>query len=465
MTGNWFATFAIFSWPIVAVSLYFFFSFSVATVSNILGALLLLPSGVATKFEMIPAFDKVSIPNLCAVLGCILFARRAKQVASRVGFVEVLAFAYITSPLITSLLNSDLVAIGDRILPGVGYYDGISALLSQAIYFLPFFIARRYLTRSSDVEIVLGALVVAGLFYSLPILIEIRMSPQLSNWIYGYSPSAFVHNLRYGGYRPQVFMTNGLATSFLVATAFLAALAIWRARIVVKSIPLPAVASYLAVIVILCKSAGALVYSITIGACITLLKPRTQMRIAAVMVSIGLLYPLLRSVDLFPTNSLVGIAAIFNEERAASLKFRFDQEKNLLAHANERAFFGWGRYGRSRVYSDAGDDISATDGLWIITLGQAGLIGFLAQFGLLVLPVFRAFASFRFVKSKREQVLMAALSVILAVTVVEQIPNASISPWSWLLAGTLLARAEAVRASVGKAASMHPLSRKIVSDA
>jgi hypothetical protein len=37
---------------------------------------------------------------------------------------------------------------------------------------------------------------------------------------------------------------------------------------------------------------------------------------------------------------------------------------------------------------------------------------------------------------------VSALILIVAITVVEQLPNASISSWSWLLAGTLLGRVE-----------------------
>jgi hypothetical protein len=461
MTANWFANFAIFAWPVAAVLLYMRLPFPIATVSNILGALLLLPSGVATKLEMIPAFDKVSIPNLCAVTGCLLFARRARSFSSRIGIVEVLILVYVSSPLITSSLNNDSVIIGDRVLPGVGLYDGFSAVLSQSIYFLPFFVGRKFLSLSSDTELILKALVVSALLYSIPMLIEVRMSPQLSNWIYGYSPSAFVHDVRYGGYRPVVFMINGLAASFFVATAFLAALAFWRAKISLKRLRPAVVSFYLGFIVVLCKSAGVLVYSAGIGGCIAITKPKIQMRIAAIIVSIGMLYPLLRSANLFPTQVFVELASSFDEQRAASLKYRFDQEQGLLAHANERPFFGWGRYGRSRVYSSAGADISTTDGLWIITLGQAGLIGFLAQFGLLAIPVFRAIACFRFVKSERERILIAALTAIVAVTFVEQIPNASISPWSWLVAGALLGRAELIHSS----ASQQPLKRRIMKSA
>jgi hypothetical protein len=463
MTANWFATFAIFGWPIVAFCIYRALPFNLATLSNILGALLLLPSGAATKFEMIPAFDKVSVPNLCAFVACFLFAPRIRRDASSFGIVGCLAALYLFSPVITAVLNGDPIVVGNRFLPGVGYYDGISALLSQSIYFLPFFIGRRFLRDSTDSVAILRVLVVAALLYSLPMLLEVRMSPQLSNWIYGYAPSDFAHDVRYGGYRPMVFMINGLATSFFVATAFLAALALWRAKVRVLRLPAGGINVYLGVIVVLCKSAGALAYSVSAGACVAFLKPRSQVKIAAVIVAIALLYPTLRTVDLFPSNTVLDFAAFFDAERAASLKFRFNQEDMLLAHANERPLFGWGRYGRNRIYSSSGDDISTTDGLWIITLGQLGFFGFLAQFGLLAMPVFRALASLRFVTQKRDAVVLGALTLIVALTIVEQIPNASISPWSWLLAGALLGRAEALRATSSRRLSSLQMFPKTLS--
>jgi hypothetical protein len=395
-----------------------------------------------------------------------LFAPRQKRVAAGFGLVGLLATIYICSPLFTSALNNDPIVVGGTIVPGVGYYDGISAMLSQSIFFLPFFIGRRFLQNSSDNEAILRALVIAGLLYSLPLLLEIRLSPQLSNWIYGYSPSAFVHDARYGGYRPVVFLINGLAASFFATTAFLAAISLWRAEVKIQKLSPAGVNAYLGVIVILCKSAGALTYALVIGPCLAILKPKAQLWIATVIVAIALLYPALRTTNLFPSNSVVDLAASFSEERAASLKFRFDQEEELLAHAMERPVFGWGRYGRNRVYSeDSGGDVSTTDGLWIIILGELGIVGFLAQFGLLALPVFRALASLKFVRSRRDRVLMAALAVIVALDLIEQIPNASISPWSWLLAGALLGRAEAIRVTLQRLPRSRLISRETVGNA
>ena len=44
----------------------------------------------------------------------------------------------------------------------------------------------------ADSEEILRVLIIAGLVYSVPMLFEIRLSPQLHNWIYGYYPSQFV---------------------------------------------------------------------------------------------------------------------------------------------------------------------------------------------------------------------------------------------------------------------------------
>jgi len=77
-----------------------------------------------------------------------------------------------------------------------------------------------------------------------------------------------------------------------------------------------------------------------------------------------------------------------DEDRAQSLKYRLDNEQALLSRASERFLFGWDVFGRNRIYDEQTvRDMNVTDGQWIITIGQFGLVGFLLQFGLLALPV------------------------------------------------------------------------------
>ena len=143
---------------------------------------------------------------------------------------------------------------------------------------------------------------------------------------------------------------------------------------------------------------------------------------------------------------MIEIANTISTDRAESLKTRFDNEDQLLQRASQRFLFGWGRWGRSRIYDkNSGKDLSITDGRWIIDIGQFGLFGFLAEFGLLVLPIFRAASALKFAGSINDKVNLAALALILATSVVDLLPNSGLMPWTWLLAGALLGRAEALR--------------------
>lgn len=459
--ANLFAYAAILAWPLVALIFYSNRPFTEATAWTVVGALLFLPSQVAIKFEMIPAIDKSSIASLSIVICGTLFAARQRRSSSITVSVAALAAIYIISPVVTSALNNDLVVAGPRIIPGVGYYDGISALLSQAILFVPFFVGRRYLDRAHDTETLLRVLVLSALIYSIPMLVEIRLSPQLSAWIYGTSSAATSVEMRYGGFRPVVFMINGLAAAFFLSTAVLSATAFWRARAKLANLPSVGVSAFLGVVLVLCKSAGALVYGLLFGVLVKWAAPKTQMNIAVVLAAIAIAYPMLRIYDVVPTRQILEIAATFNQERAESLKVRFDQEQQLLSHASERFWFGWGRYGRSRVYDQDGKDISITDGQWIVTFGQFGFFGFIAQFGLLTFPVFLAARTLNLTRHQREASFLCCLALIVALTVVEQLPNASLNSWSWLLAGALLAKCTTIRAHRACSKSVEaPRSRK-----
>ena len=150
--------------------------------------------------------------------------------------------------------------------------------------------------------------------------------------------------------------------------------------------------------------------------------------------------------------------------RATSLETRFTNEQQLLDHALQRPWFGWGRFGRNRVYAASGANNSITDGAWVIRLGTFGLVGFLAQFLLLGQSVLRAAFSLRFARSNEESIYLTALALIVAINVVDLLPNSSISPWTWLLVGTLLGRTENMYAAARQATRsgpMHPESDKL----
>jgi len=148
-------------------------------------------------------------------MGCIVAARGSFKFWHKFGLIESIILIYVASPFVTSSMNNDAIMVGDTVLPGVGNYDAFSAALAQLISILPLIIGRSLFRTSETNVAIFRALVLSGLVYSLPLLFEIRMSPQLHEWIYGLKPSQFLQGLRGGGYRPMAFLGHGLTASLL----------------------------------------------------------------------------------------------------------------------------------------------------------------------------------------------------------------------------------------------------------
>jgi hypothetical protein len=70
---------------------------------------------------------------------------------------------------------------------------------------------------------------------------------------------------------------------------------------------------------------------------------------------------------------------VAGEPRAESLQFRLEEERPLFERAMRRPIFGWGGWNRNRrVSGDDGGQMGVTDSLWILALGQNGLVGLTA---------------------------------------------------------------------------------------
>jgi len=413
---------------------------------SIVGAFLLLPKGVMVDLPMIPPLDKETIPNLAIFFVCLFILGKRVPLFPKTGSARGLMLIYIISPFITALLNSDPVIIGPAYIKGMNSYDALSAVIRQFLFVLPFMLGLHFFKSDKALEEMLTVLVIAGIWYSIPMLFEMRMSPQLNVWIYGYFPHSFQQQMRGDGFRPVVFIGHGLWVAFFALTALISAVAFWQ----IKKSPLRKfssgmVAGYLAVVLILCKSMASLVYAFVLFILVKFIRPKNQMFIAVIMVVLSLSYPLTRGLGWFPVQQISELAESVNERRAESLTFRFHHEDMLLNKTEHRPFFGWGTWGRNRIYDlTTGKDISVTDGRWIIVFSQFGWMGLIAEFGLLALPVFRSRKTIRFLKSRREIVVMAAFTLILAIGILDLLPNNTMTPLTWLMAGALLGRTQQI---------------------
>jgi hypothetical protein len=263
------------------------------------------------------------------------------------------------------------------------------------------------------------------------------MSPQLNAWFYGYFPHSFAQQVRNGGFRAVVFLGHGLVVAIFFAVTILATFALWRARRPSDGGAGTLIAgAWLLGVLVLCKSLGALISTLLLLPLLLFASARVQMIVAAAIAVIVLLYPMMRGAGLIPVDRLYAISASISDERAESFKFRLDNEDILLDRANHKPLAGWGIWGRNRVYDpESGRDISVTDGAWIIIIGVYGWIGYAVQFGLLTIP------TLLLALRQRASALSFAttgLCLVLAVNLIDLIPNAGLSPLTWLIAGAVL---------------------------
>jgi hypothetical protein len=438
---NWFAYFMLFSWPLVVVYFVNRYPLKKAILWSIIGAVLFLPEMLSVDLPLLPPLTKSSITTLTLFSILIIIGKNLK-VFQR-GWINKLFIFYLATTFISAELNKFPVYFGERVLPGITHYDALSALIRFFIDFLPFIFGRRYLNELNDNEFIFRVLTIAGLFYSVLMLFEIRMSPQLHNWIYGYTPAQFVQNMRAGGFRPIVFLGGGLPLAFMFSTFLLAAFALLKNKVLVIRFSPLTVIFYMSVVLVLCKTWSATAYAFIGMVLMYKTQPKTQVKIASFMALFAFMFPLFRAMDLIPTRAMVDFVAEFNGERAQSLVFRFDNEDMLLNRAMQRPFFGWGGWGRNRIFDvDSGKDLSVTDGRWIIEIGINGLLGFISYFGLLILPIFYSLKIIGSIEEYRHKVYVAAQTLILGFCVIDLLPNSNMESIHLLLAGSLLGQAE-----------------------
>lgn len=495
--SNSFAYLVLVSWPLVTLVLFRRLPLPQALAWSIVAGYLLLPIRTGWNFPMVPAIDKNLVLSVSAAIMALIAARQERLMSAlprppglvvagpsapwhstggledargasfgraprwmpqgRPGPVMAdaaespqpvayplgrrivigLLLLAVLVPFATVLANLEPLSWGPRTLPGLRPYDGVSAVSSMLVRALPFIMAMMFLATPERHGILLKVLATAGVGYAALALIEVRLSPQLNIWVYGFFPHSWLQHVR-DGFRPVVFMQHGLWLGIFLATATLAACTLWqqaiRERIGTAGWLWGAL--WIGGVLVLSRNFGATFLVLVIAPVIVMTRLRTQVVVAAVVAASVLSYPMLRGAGLVPTDAILSGFSRISPDRADSLGVRITNENRLLAHANEKPLTGWGGWGRNRVYDDRGRDISITDGAWIITLGTYGWLGYIAQFGLLALPTI-------LIALRRREVVTTAtagLMLIMCVNLVDLLPNATSTPLTWLIGGAIAGR-------------------------
>ncbi|HEV8062112.1 MAG TPA: hypothetical protein VGP68_19695, partial [Gemmataceae bacterium] len=207
----------LFGWPLVVLLLFAKLPKHRAVIVAFLVAWLFLP--VVHDPVLGLRWTKMRA-TCCSVVFASLCMDHKHFLSFRARLVDLPMLVWCISPFFSSLDNE------------LGVYDGCSQSLDQFIAWgVPYLAGRLYLTTFDQLRDLAIGVIVSGLIYAPLCLFEIRVSPQLHTWVYGYFPHvSFFQTMRYGGFRPTVFMEHGLAVGAWMCTVTLTAFWLWRCR-------------------------------------------------------------------------------------------------------------------------------------------------------------------------------------------------------------------------------------------
>ena len=356
-----------------------------AVLAAYLGAWLFLSPRAGMKINILPDLDKVTISTVSVLLGVMLFDA-PRLFTFRFHWFDLPVLAWCAVPFATSITN------------GLGYWDGLSAVLENlTLWGIPYYIGRVYFNDWEGFRDLAVAIFIGGVIYVPLCLIEIRMSPQLHRFVYGMHQHGFGQTIRFGGYRPMVFMQHGLAVGFWMTAASL--IGVWlMATGALRSlfgVPMIFIVPVMLVTTVLCKSAagiGFLLMGLTVLFAIKWTKTAIPLYC---LIAVAPTYMVLRSTGQVSGEAAIQLATdVFGPERAQSLEYRIEAENVYVDHALKKALWGYGRWNPKNpgrppwmVYNaDTGRKEAVVDGLWLLTFAVNGLAGLVTLTATILLP-------------------------------------------------------------------------------
>lgn len=324
----------------------------------------------------------------------------------------------------------------------LGVYDGLSsAMYTTIMWGLPYYIGRVYFKDTDILRNFALTILIGGIIYIPFCWVELLISPQLHRMTYGYHQHNFLQTLRDGGgYRPMVYMTHGLMTAmWMMLASFLGAWLYFCKQIPKKILFIPSqlLLLFLIFTFVVMQSVAAISY-LLIGLVILYFTVKAkQYFLIMILLICPHLYIFARLAGSWDGRNFSDfVAEKFSPTRAQSVQFRFDNETVLMEKAKQGTLFGWGGYGRSRVFTKSGKDLTVTDGLWIIVYGGNGIVGL--TFLILTIQVPVILFMFRVKPEQCKTKAMAApaaMAVFLAFTMIDNLLNAMANPIYMLFCG------------------------------
>lgn len=406
-----------------------------------------LPSGDGAIFKVqgIPEYTKSSATSLGILLAAMVFDAAAVW-RVRWHWGDLLMGLFCISPLFSSLSN------------GLGAYDGFSESFKEIVKWgAPYLVGRIYFSDRQALGELAAAVFVAGLVYIPFCLFELRFSPQLHRLVYGYHQHVFAQSIRYGGFRPMVFMDHGLMVGMWMCAAATAGLWLFYSgglglhlqRLFSSQVSRPSPAGQsqvhlalvllLLAIAVLVKSTGAILLMLVAIATLFLV---ARFRLFILALALLMVYPVyvgLRAYQIWDGTNMVSIVAPRRMDRAQSLEFRILNENKLALKAIQHPVFGWGGWNRSRIFDEEGRDLAVTDGQWIIVLGTHGFFAIVLFTLIMGMPLLLLWRRYPLPQWQNPEVApLAFMAIWLLAAMIDCLPNSMINPVFTLFVGGMI---------------------------
>lgn len=465
-SANILAWIVLLGWPIVAFRLVKKYEVQKAVILALVIPYLFMPVKTKLDLPLIPPIDKSMMPSI-ALLMALYFAKHRFLQLPKPLVARVMLLLLFVSPFLTYFVNRRPEVFPAITLPGLSFTDIVQMLFENFLsVYVPFMLGYRFLSHPEQHEMLVKTLLFFGLIYSVLVLWEVRMSPQLHRTFYGYFPHDWRQQIRYGGFRPVVFLGHGLFVAVFMALTVLSAFTVWKTAEPKKRAKALLAFLYLFGVLVLCKSIGSLVLAFLFTLLLWFLGPRLQLKLIHYLMIVVIIFPVFRSSEYFPDEGLINLAASFDTERAESLDFRFRNENLLLERAADRSLFGWGGWGRNFIYSERdGRSLIIVDGYWIIAYSKYGWLGYIALFCIYALPIMAQARRARKEKKLEISPYTMCLCAMLALNVIDSLVNASITIVTGLIAGAVWANAHTTEEVVQKSPKHAPAGSGRVSTA
>lgn len=319
--------------------------------------------------------------------------------------------------------------------------DAFSALrFSLLQWTVPYFIGRLYLSDAVGCRRVAIALVIAAAAYAPLCLLEVRIAPQLHHMVYGFQQHSFSQVLRFGGYRPMVFMQHGLAVALLMCLATLSQYWLWRsgAWTALGEKWSAILFLFLAGTAFMCKSFGAI--GLGIAGVGTLIISRFA-HIRWLWIGLILVMPLYvttRATGILTAeriNSFLGRQ--IDLSRKESFEFRVVNEDKFMAALRGQNLTGMGTDPNARP-KDHNLLPIVIDGQWIIEYFSNGLVNLTALAFFFLAPAVRFLWNHPPEAWSTPAVAPAAIAAMICVLLaIDCIPNAMLNPFYMLVVAAL----------------------------